>query len=141
MARIIDAFDYGFYRLYKFVLAHKFVMGDKDDKRISSIAIYILIYTIPFNVSVIAPILRAYKIHISRYEMSGLLVYLLLILEALPFCIRYWKEERVQKLEERWGHEDPYMRKMRGWLLLAMTINNLILIPLFVIILCHYHIL
>ena len=41
MARIIDAFDYGFYRLYKFVLAHKFVMGDKDDKRISSIAIYI----------------------------------------------------------------------------------------------------
>ena len=51
------------------------------------------------------------------------------------------KEERVQKLEERWGHEDPYMRKMRGWLLLAMTIINLILIPLFVIILCHYHIL
>lgn len=140
MEQLIDAFDYGFYRLNKFILAHKFVRGEPDEKRVSSMGIYCLIFIIPLNILVLVPIFHTNNLALDRYSWTGIIVFILLVLESLPFYIRYWKEEIDQKFEERWGNEDPKQRKKRGWLIVALIINNLVLIPLIVIILEHYHI-
>ena len=141
MKKMIDALDYIFYRMYEYVLKHNFVKGDQEEKRVSTIAIYSWVFLIPFIVLVITPIFRSINIGISRYSGTGIGVFLLLLLLSAPLYVRYWKYETYQRIKKRWENEDFKQRKKRGWLIWILIINNIILVPMIVILFEHFDIL
>lgn len=57
----------------------------------------------------------------------------ILVLLEVPIVKRYEKLENQKKFEERWGNEDPEQRMIRGWLIWALIINNLVVIPIIAI--------
>ena len=140
--KILDVIDYIFYRMCKFILAHNFVKGDEDEKRVGAIAIYCLMFIITINFLITVPILRANNIRIiSKYTDNGILLFALIILQSIPFYIRYWKRETYKRFNERWKDEDPKQYKTRGWLIWILVITTIFLIPSLVIVLEHYGIL
>lgn len=136
----MDAIDYIYYRIYKFFSVHKSKEVGEYEVRFGSIIVYNLILLIPILTSIIAPLLRAYGIKVPMYSETRFMLGILMLVLMIPIWVRYRKKEKVQELVERWGKEDPKQRVIRGWLIWALIINNLILIPLFVILLEHYNI-
>ena len=141
MKRILDILDYVFYRMYLFVLAHRFINGDKDDKRVSTIAIYFLMLIIPIILFVLVPILQVNGLKVPRrYTLERYIWLAVGLLLMYPFYKRYNNPKNLQKYEERWGNEDYTLKKKRGWLIWLLVITNFILLPLLVIFLQHNHI-
>lgn len=133
MKKILDFFDYIAYRMHKFVIAHpRMIVPD------AAPFIFSLVFFMPL-ILIIVPICRAFNLSVHRYSGTWIILMAILVLLEVPIVKRYEKLENQKKFEERWGKEDPKQRMVRGWLIWALIINNL-LIPLFVILLEHYNI-
>ena len=135
MERILDAIDYIYFRIYKFFIVHKSKEVGEDEVRQGATLWLWFIFIIPIVVLVIAPLLRANGIRIPVYSVSRAIVGVILFVMLIPFEVRYWKKEKLQKLKERWGNEEPQKSSRRGWLVLLVIITNLIFIPMLVILL------
>ena len=88
---------------------------------------------------IVAPISRVYDIHIHRYSLGWTIFMAILVLIQLPIWKRYQNEKNVQKFERCWDKEEPEQKVIRGILVDLLIINNIILIPLLLCILVHYH--
>ena len=119
--------------MHKFVIAHpRMIVPD------AAPFIFSLVFFMPL-ILIIVPICRAFNLSVHRYSGTWIILMAILVLLEVPIVKRYEKLENQKKFEERWGKEDPKQRMVRGWLIWALIINNL-LIPLFVILLEHYNI-
>ena len=63
-----------------------------------------------------------------------------LLVSGIPVYKRYQNNQNIQKFEERWGKEDSKQRKKRGWIVVAVIIFNVVLIPILGCVLAHYNI-
>ena len=134
MKRILHIFDYIFYRIHKFVLAHpKMIVSDGAPYIFSFIILLMPLLLI------VAPISRVYDIHIHRYSLGWTIFMAILVLIQLPIWKRYQNEKNIQKFERCWDKEEPKQKVIKGILVDLLIINNIILIPLLLCILVHYH--
>ena len=144
MKKILDIFDYVFYRLYKYFSSHRFFNGMEIIDAISTIVL-----TVFFPIGCIVGSI-CHKLDITifeRYSAKRYWVILgLFVVAYLPMMKRYMFNRLIAKgnfriFRDRWGNEDMKLRKKRGWLITALIINSLVLIPLLLIVLEHYNIL
>lgn len=126
MRHILHIFDYIFYRIHKFVLAHpKMIVSDGAPYIFSFVVLLMPLLLI------VTPIVSMYDIHIHRYSLGWTILMMSLVVLQLPIWKRYQKEENVRKFERCWNNENPQKKAIRGILVDILIINNIIIIPLF----------
>ncbi|MCR5533479.1 MAG: hypothetical protein K6F10_06330 [Paludibacteraceae bacterium] len=135
MKHILYIYDYIFYRIHKFVLAHpKMIVSDGAPYIFSFITILMPI------VGILAPIFRMYNIHIQRYSVGWMIFMVILVAVQSPIWKRYQNPINIKEFEERWDCENPQQRTRRGFLVTLFIFNNVIVIPFLLYILAHYNI-
>lgn len=135
MKHILDIYDYIFYRIHKFVLAHpKMIVSDGAPYIFSFI-----ILLMPFF-GIAAPIFRMYDIHIRRYSLAWMIFMAVLFAIQFPIWKRYQNPIKIKELEKRWDNEDLKQERIRGIMVKLFIIINVIIIPLVIFVLVHYKI-
>lgn len=144
MKKVLDIFDYIFYRLYKFFSSHRLFTGMEVIDAISMIFFTIFI-PIASLIGYIFHHLDIVVDSIPPIRYLGML--LLFIVGYLPLMKRYMYNKSIKKynyrvFNERWGNEDPKLHKKRGWLLIFLFVSNIIIFPIVLVLLIyHYHVL
>lgn len=135
MRRILHIFDYIFYRIHKFVLAHpKMIVSDGAPYIFSFIILLMPLLLI------IGPIFRMYDIHIRRYSLAWTIFMGILVAVQFPIWKRYQNPKIIKEFEKCWDNEPQEQKAVRGILVDLLIINNIIIIPLILYILVHYKI-
>ncbi len=140
MSKILDCFDYVFYRCYRFFSSHRFFRGmEKDD----SIGMIFLLFFIP----TCALIGAVYYYTGTKFERYSLQTYtyiaFIFLIEYAPLLHRYSfnksiSKDKYQVFKDRWRKEDRKQRKKRGWYIVLLIVNNLLVFPLVVMMLIHH---
>ena len=140
MNKILDCFDYLFYRLYRFFSSHRFFHGmEKED----SIGMIFLLFFIP----TCALIGAVYYYTGTKFERYSLQTYtyiaLVFLIEYTPLLHRYSfnksiLQDKYKVFKDRWGKEDRKLRKKRGWYIVLLVINNILVFPYVVMKLIHH---
>ena len=143
MKKILDILDYTYYRLYQFFSSYRIFAGMEE---LDAINIIVFIYLIP--IACVGGTINGYidaiptaRNPISRYFWSFVIGFVTMV----PLMKRYMYNKSITKgnyriFKERWGKEDPKQRKKRGWLIAAIVINNIVVFPIILAVLEHYHI-
>ena len=140
MKKILDISDYIFFRSYQFFCSHRIFRGMEV---IDAISVIFYIIFIPIA-AIMGTMANYYGIKIDRYGMHRYIGMLLFFLVGyLPLMKRYMYNKSITKrnyqiFKDRWGKEDPKQRKKRGWIIAAIVINNIIIIPIVLAIFQHY---
>ena len=135
MNKIINSFDYVFYRLYRFFSSHRFFRGMEQ---IDSITMIFFILFLPIA-ALVGCILAHKGIQFEKYSPE----YYISMLVGIPLCYgplmtRYMYNKSISKgkyevFRDRWGKEDRKQRKRRGWMIALLCINNIIVAPVVII--------
>lgn len=135
MRHILHIFDYVFYRIHKFVLAHPKMIVSYGAPYIFSFIILLMPILL-----IVVPVGRMYNIHIRRYSIGGILFMTTLVALQWPIWKRYQNEENILKFERCWGNEEQEQKTVRGIAVVLLLIHNLIMIPLYLYLLIHNNI-
>lgn len=144
MKKILDVFDYIFYRLYKFFSSHRLFNGMEAIDAISMI-FFTMFIPIASLIGGLFYLLDIVVDNSPSIRYVGMLLFFLV--GYLPLMKRYMYKKSIKKynyrvFEERWGNEDPKLHKRRGRLLVILFVNNIVLFPIVLVMLIHhYHIL
>ena len=143
MKKLLDIYDYIFYRVYTCFFSTRIIRGTDYEKALSSISILIILTFVPLLMLTI-PLLRGFDISFTRYSIVYFCIFLIIFILSRPIHNRYLKpkiqKNNYQLFRERWGDEPLQQHKIRGWLVVALVFNNIIVIPILTIILGHFNI-
>ena len=141
MNKIIDFFDYIFYRLYQFFSAHRIFRGmEKND----SIGTIFLLFFIP-TCALIGAVYYYTGTKFERYSLQTYIyIALVFLIEYIPLLQRYSfnksiSQDNYKVFKDKWGKENPQQRKKRGWCIVLLIINNVLILPYVLTKLVHYY--
>ena len=141
MNKIINFFDYVFYRLYQFFSAHRIFRGMEEIDAISMIFLTIFMPIVVFVLCVFTH----NGMRIEKYTMPYYVSLAFVILFGYgPLLQRYMFNKSISKanykvFKDRWGKENPQQRKKRGWCIVLLIINNVLILPYVLTKLVHYY--
>ena len=140
MSKILDCFDYVFYRFYRFFSSYRFFRGMETEDAMSMI---FLLFFIP-----IAALIGAGCYYTgTRIEKYSLKFYtylaLVFFIGYAPLIQRYShnksiSQDKYKVFRDRWGKEDRKQQKKRGWYIVLLVINNIVVFPIVVTVLIHH---
>lgn len=143
--RILIISDYIFYRVYTFFLSTSLIKGNNEEKAVSAISALIIFTFVPITIISVVPLFYIFNIHLTRYSKTYISLFLILFILSRPIHKRYMNpkisKNNYQLFRERWGNEEPTRRKIRGRIIIALFVNNIILIPIIAVIIKHYFLL
>lgn len=134
MNKIFDCIDYLFYRLYKFF--RPLHLANPDE--ILSISTISLMLMIPI-ITVVGTICHYNGLRFEKYSLQSFtIVAIVFFLTYVPLLQRYMYDKSISKdkyqvFRDRWGKEDRKQRKRRGWYIVLLLMNNLLIFPFVVI--------
>lgn len=130
MNKIFDGLDYIFYRLYKFF--HTLHLANSDEQlSISTIGLMLMI---PMA-TIAGTICHYYGLRFEKYSLQSFtIVAILFFLTYVPLVQRYVydksiSEDKYKVFRDRWGKEGRKLRKKRGWFIVLLVINNILVFP------------
>ena len=130
MNKIFDGLDYIFYRLYKFF--HPLHLANSDEQlSISTIGLMLMI---PMA-TIAGTICHYYGLRFEKYSLQSFtIVAILFFLTYVPLVQRYVydksiSEDKYKVFRDRWGKEGRKLRKKRGWFIVLLVINNILVFP------------
>lgn len=132
MKKIIDIIDYVFYRTYAFIKKCSFIKIDGASD------IFCLIFFLMPLLLIIVPVCRIFGMSVHRYSVTWILLMAIMYFLSLPITKRYKDTDRLRNLEIRWKNENPRNRKIKGWIIVSLVFNNVVLIPILLCLLVHY---
>ena len=139
MNKILDCFDYLFYRLYRFF--HTLHLANPDEQlSISTIGLMLMI---PMA-TIAGTICHYYGLRFEKYSLQSFtIVAILFFLTYVPLAQRYVydksiSEDKYKVLRDRWGKEGRKLRKKRGWFVVLLVINNILVFPVLFLTLTYY---
>ena len=140
MNKIINSFDYVFYRCYRFFSSHRIFRGMET---IDSISTIFLSLFIPLAV-IVGCVGHRTGMIIEKYSLQYYTILALIFLIGYaPLIQRYMfnksiSKDKYQVFKDKWGKENRKQRKKRGWYIVLFIINNIIVFPIVVAVLIHH---
>ena len=140
MNKIINSFDYVFYRCYRFFSSHRIFRGMET---IDSIGMIFLLLFIPVA-TLVGAVCYYTGIRIAKYSLQYYTyLALLFLIGYVPLIQRYMfnksiSEGKYQIFKDKWGKENHKQRKKRGWYIVLLLTNNALVFPVVVTVLIHH---
>lgn len=140
MKKLLDIFDYIFYRSYLFFSSHRYFAGMEDIDAIS-----MMFFAIFIPVAFLLGCIFRYSniMFDSTYPARFIGMLIFFIVGYFPLMKRYMFNKSIKKynyrvFKERWGNEDSKLQKRRGWFVVLLFVNNILIFPIVGFVLMHY---
>lgn len=130
----MKCFDHIFFRFYSF-LAPRMHQPVADGY---AVALTILLFFMPLIVSLPAYLHIEIPLPLYKQKTYALLLFSPLIYRYIV-CKKY-KANNYQIFREKWSNEPANVRRRRGWLILILSITNIVVFPIVTLVLSILHI-